>query len=306
MTTFFINVLFIVAAFFIFMITGGVFFIVRQQTISIIERFGKFNRVALPGLNIKIPFIETIRGHMSLRIQQLDVKAEIKTKDNVFIKAIVAVQYRVKEDKLFDAFYKLTDHEEQIKSFVFDVVRSEVPKMILDDVFEKKDSIAIAVKTELSETMQAFGYEIVKALVTDIDPDAKVKAAMNEINEQQRLQMAAQAKGEAEKILKVKHAEAEAESKKLQGEGIANQRKAIIEGLRQSVNEFQHSVAGVTAADTMNMVLITQYFDTLKDIGANNKSSTILLPHSPGALKDIATQLQESIITANVASKSAE
>lgn len=276
------------------------FFTVSQQSVDVIERFGKYNRCAHAGLNFKIPFIERIAGVISLRIYPLDVTLDTKTQDNVIVKIQVSVQYRIKEDRVYDAFYKLENAREQITAYVLDLVRAEVPTMSLDAVFEKKDSIANAVKNELTGTMQEFGYEIVKALVTNIDPDEKVKHAMNEINEQQRLQVAAQAKGEAEKILKVKQAEAEAESKRLQGEGIANQRKAIICGLQQSVGEFQKAIPGVTAADTMNLALITQYFDTLKEIGANSKSTTILLPHSPGGLKDIAAQLQESIITGNL------
>jgi regulator of protease activity HflC (stomatin/prohibitin superfamily) len=276
------------------------FFTVNQQSVDVIERFGKYTRCAHAGLNFKIPFIERIAGVISLRIYPLDVTLDTKTQDNVIVKIQVSVQYRIKEDRVYDAFYKLENAREQITAYVLDLVRAEVPTMSLDAVFEKKDSIANAVKNELTGTMQEFGYEIVKALVTNIDPDEKVKHAMNEINEQQRLQVAAQAKGEAEKILKVKQAEAEAESKRLQGEGIANQRKAIICGLQQSVGEFQKAIPGVTAGDTMNLALITQYFDTLKEIGANSKSTTILLPHSPGGLKDIAAQLQESIITGNL------
>lgn len=276
------------------------FFTVNQQSVDVIERFGKYTRCAHAGLNFKIPFIERIAGVISLRIYPLDVTLDTKTQDNVIVKIQVSVQYRIKEDRVYDAFYKLENAREQITAYVLDLVRAEVPTMSLDAVFEKKDSIANAVKNELTGTMQEFGYEIVKALVTNIDPDEKVKHAMNEINEQQRLQVAAQAKGEAEKILKVKQAEAEAESKRLQGEGIANQRKAIICGLQQSVGEFQKAIPGVTAADTMNLALITQYFDTLKEIGANSKSTTILLPHSPGGLKDIAAQLQKSIITGNL------
>ncbi|KAF5292205.1 hypothetical protein FQR65_LT11303 [Abscondita terminalis] len=276
------------------------FFTVSQQSVDVIERFGKYTRCAHAGLNFKIPFVERIAGAISLRIYPLDVTLDTKTQDNVIVKIQVSVQYRIKEDRVYDAFYKLENAREQITAYVLDLVRAEVPTMSLDAVFEKKDSIANAVKNELTGTMQEFGYEIVKALVTNIDPDEKVKHAMNEINEQQRLQVAAQAKGEAEKILKVKQAEAEAESKRLQGEGIANQRKAIICGLQQSVGEFQKAIPGVTAADTMNLALITQYFDTLKEIGANSKSTTILLPHSSGGLKDIAAQLQESIITGNL------
>lgn len=278
------------------------FFTVDQQTVAIIERFGKFARTATAGLNMKIPFIEMISGRLSLRIQQLDVLIETKTKDNVFVKITVSVQFHVVAEKIFDAFYKLTDPRRQIESFVFDVIRAEVPKMTLDDVFEKKDNVAIAVKTELEGLMSDFGYDILKALVTNLDPDDKVKAAMNEINEQQRLRMAAQEKGEAEKILRVKNAEAEAESMKLQGMGVAAQRKAIIDGLKQSIQEFQEGISGVSAADVMGLVMMAQYYDTLKEIGAKDKSSVILLPHSPGGLKDIASQLREGIITGNLAS----
>lgn len=278
------------------------FFIVEQQSVAIVERLGKYSRIAHAGLNIKIPFIESLRGRMSLRIQQLDVEVETKTKDNVFVKTQVSVQYRVKDGNVYDAFYKLNDDTGQIKSYVFDVIRAQVPKMLLDNVFEEKESIADAVKAELTDTMQEFGYEIVKALVTDIQPDDKVKAAMNEIVEQQRLRLAASEKGEAEKILQVKRAEAEAESMKLQGEGVANQRKAIIEGLRESVDQFQKSIPGASSQEVLSLVLVTQYFDTLKEIGANNKSNTILLQHSPSGLKDIFSQLQEGIITGNLAS----
>jgi regulator of protease activity HflC (stomatin/prohibitin superfamily) len=292
---------------FALMVFFGLFFTVSQQTIAIVERLGKYNRSATPGLNIKIPFIETVKGLLSLRIQQLDVLLETKTKDNVFVRVTVSVQYQVKFDKIFDAFYKLTDPRKQIESFVFDVIRAEMPKMILDDAFEKKDNIATAVKNELSELMAGFGYDIIKALVTNIDPDEKVKSAMNEINEQQRLRMAAQEKGEAEKILRVKNAEAEAQSMQLQGQGVANQRKAIIDGLKQSIQEFQQDISGVSAGDVMGLVMMTQYYDTLKEIGAHSKTNTILLPHSPGGLNDIAAQLREGIITGNlVASKNSE
>ncbi|KTD59341.1 protease subunit HflK [Legionella santicrucis] len=278
-------------------------YIVNQQEAVLIERLGKFNRVAHAGLNFKIPFFEWIAGKVSLRVQQLNVKIDTKTKDNVIVQIQVSVQYRIKSDAIYEAFYKLENPAQQITAYVLDLVRSETPSMILDDVFEKKDSIANAVGKELTQTMQEFGFEIVKALVTNIELEEKVKNAMNEINEQQRLQVAAQAKGEAEKILMVKRAEAEAESKKLQGEGTANQRKAIVDGLCQSVDDFQKTVSDITAADIMNLVLMTQYFDTLREIGANDKSSTILLPHSPSGFKDIAAQMQEGIITGNLVSK---
>src|SRR4051812_36128635 len=246
----------------IFMMFGPLF-TVNQQTAVIIQRFGKFARVAQPGLNFRIPLIEVIAGRINLRLQQLDVKVETKTEDNVFVHVTVAVQYHVVAAKVYEAFYRLTDADTQITAYVFDVVRARVPRVKLDELFEKKDEIADAVKNELAHVMEEFGYGIVKALVTDIDPDHKVKEAMNEINAAQRLRVAATEKGEAERILKVKAAETEAQSKALQGKGIADQRKAIVEGLRESVDTFQRSVPGATAQDVMNLVLMTQYFDKL-------------------------------------------
>lgn len=275
------------------------FFIVTQQTAAVVQRLGKFLYVAQPGLNFKVPLIDSVAGRVNLRVQQLNVKVETKTEDNVFVHVIVAVQYLVLPEKVYDAFYRLTDADTQIRAFVFDVVRARVPRIKLDDVFEKKDEIADVVKSELSHVMDDFGYGIVKALVTDIDPDAKVKEAMNEINAAQRMRVAATEKGEAERILKVKAAEAEAQSKALQGKGIADQRRAIVDGLRESVDDFQKAVPGATPQDVMNLVLMTQYFDTLKEVGQASRTNTILLPHSPGALTDIATQMRNAMIVAD-------
>lgn len=296
-------ILLIALALIILAVLFNVFFLVGQQSVGLIERFGKFIRVVRPGLNTKIPFIDRLAGYVSLRVRQLDIPVETKTADNVFVKVVVSVQYCALEDKVYEAFYKLQNPEQQIRSFIFDVVRAQVPKIKLDDVFEKKDEIAIAVENELSGMMSSFGFSIVKALITDIDPDAKVKAAMNEINEAQRLRVAANERGEAEKILKVKQAEAEAQSKALQGKGIADQRSAIINGLRESVGEFQKSITGVSASDVMSLVLMTQYFDTLKEIGATGKSNTILIPHSPAHMTELAEQLRNAIITGNAASQ---
>jgi regulator of protease activity HflC (stomatin/prohibitin superfamily) len=234
------------------------FFTVDTQTAAIVQRFGRFVRVAGPGLNFKTPWIEGVVARLDLRVQQHDVQVETKTKDNVFVKIPVAVQYHVLPDKIYEAFYRLSLPEQQIESYVFNVVLGHVPKMNLDEAFEQQSAIAIAVKQELDEVMAGFGYGIVKALVTDIVPDDKVKLAMNDINAAQREQVAANARGEAEKILKVKQAEAEAASKALQGKGIADQRKAIIDGLRESVELFQRGVEGATAKDVMAMVLMTQ------------------------------------------------
>ncbi|HWO17365.1 MAG TPA: SPFH domain-containing protein [Kofleriaceae bacterium] len=274
-------------------------FTVEQRTVAVVQRFGKYVREAGPGIQMKVPFIDHIAGRVNLRVQQLDVGVETKTEDNVFVKMIVAVQYFVLPDRVYDAFYKLDDASRQIRSYVFDVVRAQVPKIKLDDVFEKKDDIAEAVKVELSHVMEGFGYGILKALVTDIEPDARVKEAMNEINAAQRMRVAANEKGEAERILKVKLAEGDAQSKALQGKGIADQRQAIVAGLRDSVDEFQRSVPGTTAKDVMNLVLMTQYFDMLKEIGASSRSNAILIPHSPGNLSALTDQIRNAMIEAD-------
>lgn len=281
------------------------FFIVREQTAAIVETLGKYNRIASSGLHLKMPW-ERVAGRLSLRIQELQVNVETKTKDDVFVRLLIAVQYFVIPEKVREAFYKLSNPVMQIESYVFDEVRSAVPGMTLDDVFQNKDFIANAVKEGLQETMEQYGYGIARALVNDIDPDRKVKTAMNEINAAQRLRKAAEERGEAEKILRVKQAQGEAESKKLQGVGIADQRKAIVDGLRESVQEFQSGVPGVTSADVMQLVLMTQYFDMLKDIGATSRANTILLPHSPGSLGDLSHQLKEAIMVGNLATKPQE
>ncbi|MCA9380059.1 SPFH domain-containing protein [Candidatus Dojkabacteria bacterium] len=291
---------FVVVPVILFFLLISAVFTVEQQTVAIIERFGKFVRMAKPGLNFRIPFIDRIAGRVTLRIQQLDVKAETKTKDNVFVTVIVSVQYFILPEKVYEAFYKLNNPGQQINSYVFDTIRARVPKITLDELFEKKEEIAMAVKEELNETMIDFGFEILNSLVTDIEPDQKVKDAMNEINAAQRLRVAASEKGEAEKIIKVKAAEADAESKALQGKGIADQRKAIIEGLTDSVDGFQKSIPGSSPQDVMNLVLMTQYFDTLKEIGADSKTNTLLIPHGPGGMHDLAGQLREAMITSNV------
>ncbi len=279
----------------------GTFFTVDQQSVAIIERFGRFVRTAGPGLNVKIPLIENVEKRVSLRVQQLILEVETKTKDNVFVKLFVAVQFRVVAGKESESYYKLQNHVEQIKSYVLDVVRAKVPKMDLDEVFERKDDVGSAVKAELDESMKIYGYEIPNALVTDVDPAESVKAAMNDIQTQQRLQVAAAAKGEANKILVVKNAEAEAESKRLQGEGIAKQRRAIVDGLRDSIEAFRDKVDGTTAQDVLNLVLLTQYFDTMKEIGISAGSKVILVPHSPAGMSDLVSQLRTAVATANEA-----
>jgi len=263
---------------------------VRTYTAAVVERFGKFNRIVRPGLHVLIPYAERVY-FVDLQVKQAEFAVETKTHDNVFVQIPVSVQYQVLDDKIFDAFYKLSSPQKQIESFVFNSILGHVPKLSLDETFEQQSGISIAVKTELDTTMSNFGYNILNALVTDIVPDAKVKDAMNDINAAQRAQVAAQARGEADKILKVKQAEAEAESKALQGKGIAAERQAIIDGLRASIENFRESVPGSTAEDVMALVLLTQYFDTLRDIGTKGGSSTIFLPNNPGAANDFQTQI---------------
>jgi regulator of protease activity HflC (stomatin/prohibitin superfamily) len=261
----------------------GSFFTVNTAQVAIITRFGKFLRVAEPGLNWKMPYFDTVSGIVSLRVNQITLTMETKTKDNVFVTIPISVQNRVRPEKVFDAFYKLSDPTAQIQSYVEQVILGHVPGMTLDEVFASQSSIA---------------YEIVNVLVTDIVPDAKVKSAMNDINAAQREQVAANARGEAEKILVVKKAEAEAESKALQGQGIANQRKAIIEGLQISIEQFQKVVDGTSAKEVMQLVLVTQYFDTLKSIGECDRTNTLFLAHSPAAVKEVSDQILESMLIA--------
>jgi len=274
------------------------YFTVRTSEMAIVERFGKFARTGGPGLNFKIPLIERVAGKATLRVTQINLVMETKTSDNVFVTIPISVQNRIRPDNVFDAFYKLANPAEQIKSYVEQVILGHVPSMTLDQVFASQSSIALAVKKELDVDMSAFGYEIVNVLVTDIVPDAKVKSAMNDINAAQREQVAATARGEAEKILVVKKAEAEAESKALQGQGIANQRKAIIEGLQTSIESFQKVVGTTSAAEVMQLVLVTQYFDTLKAIGEGDHTNTLFLSHSPSTVGDVSKQITEAMLVA--------
>jgi regulator of protease activity HflC (stomatin/prohibitin superfamily) len=276
----------------------GSFFTVNTAQVAVITRFGKFLRVADPGLNWKVPYFDSVAGVVSLRVNQITLTMETKTKDNVFVTIPISVQNRVRPEKVYDAYYKLSDPVAQIKSYVEQVILGHVPGMTLDEVFASQSSIAAAVKQELDADMATFGYEIVNVLVTDIVPDAKVKSAMNDINAAQREQVAANARGEAEKILVVKKAEAEAESKALQGQGIANQRKAIIEGLQVSIEQFQKVVDGTSSKEVMQLVLVTQYFDTLKSIGESDKTNTLFLAHTPGAVKDVSEQILQSMLVA--------
>ena len=273
------------------------FFMVKQQTAAIIERFGKFQSIRHSGLQMKIPLIDRIAGRLSLKIQQLDVIVETKTLDDVFVKLKVSVQYKVIRNKVYDAFYMLDYPHDQITSYVFDVVRAEVPKMKLDDVFVKKDDIAIAVKSELNDAMMEYGYDIIKTLVTDIDPDLQVKAAMNRINASEREKIAAQFEGDAQRILIVERAKAEAESKRLQGQGIADQRREIARGLEESVEVLNK--VGINSQEASALIVVTQHYDTLQAIGQETNSNLILLPNSPQAGSNMLNDMVASFTASN-------
>ncbi len=273
------------------------FFVVKQQTAAIVERFGKFVGVRQSGLQLKIPLIDSVAGRLSLRIQQLDVVVETKTKDDVFVKLKVSVQFKVIKEKVYDAFYKLDNPGDQITSFIFDVVRAEVPKLILDDVFLKKDDVAIAVKSELQEAMTEYGFQIIKTLVTDIDPDAQVKESMNRINASEREKVAAQFEGEAQKILIVEKAKAEAESKRLQGQGIADQRREIARGLEDSVKVLNG--VDINSQEASALIVVTQHYDTLQSVGAEANSNLILMPNAPQAGSEMLNNMVASFTASN-------
>lgn len=272
-------------------------FIVKQQTAAIIERFGRYQSIRNSGIQFKIPIIDRIAGRINLKIQQLDVIVETKTKDDVFVRLKISVQYQVIKNKVYDAFYKLESPHDQITSYVFDVVRAEVPKMKLDDVFERKDNIAIAVKRELNEAMIDYGYDIIKTLVTDIDPDIQVKAAMNRINAAEREKVAAEYEAEAERIKIVAKARAEAESKRLQGQGIADQRREIARGLEESVDVLNN--VGINSQEASALIVVTQHYDTLQSIGEETNTNLILLPNSPQAGSNMLNDMIASFVASN-------
>ena len=280
-----------------FLVSLAAFFTVKQQTAAIIERFGKFQSIRQSGLHLKIPLVDRISGRLSLKIQQLDVLIETKTLDDVFVRLKVSVQFKVIKTKVYDAFYKLDYPHDQITSYVFDVVRAEVPKMKLDDVFVKKDGIAIAVKSELNQAMMDYGYDIIKTLVTDIDPDAQVKEAMNRINASEREKIAAQFEGDAARILIVEKAKAEAESKRLQGQGIADQRREIARGLEESVEVLNK--VGINSQEASALIVVTQHYDTLQSIGQETNSNLILLPNSPQAGSNMLNDMVASFTASN-------
>ena len=283
----------------------GALYMVKQKHAVIIERLGKFNKVSKAGLHFKIPLIDSIAGNVNLRVRELPVEVETKTKDDVFVRIVVSVQFFVIDELngVKDSFYELNNPEQQIQSYVFDSIRSEVPMMELDDVFAEKEKIALAVKTELSDTMRQFGFDFIKALVTDIDPDAKVKHSMNEINAAKRMKEAAKEEAEAAKIRVVAAAEADAESKRLAGEGIALQRIAIANGLKESVAEVKLAMEDhVTSQDVMNMLFMTQHYETVTKLSENN-TSTIFMPYSPDNVGDLQMQIQSSLLAVDAMKK---
>ncbi|WP_419870575.1 SPFH domain-containing protein [Chryseobacterium sp. CT-SW4] len=280
------------------------FFVVKQETAAIIERFGKFQGVKHSGLHLKLPVIDQIAKRLNLRIQQLDVMIDTKTLDNVFIKMKISVQYQVIRSQVGDAYYRLENPENQITSFVFDVVRAEVPKLKLDDVFVRKDDIAVAVKGELQDAMNSYGYDIIKALVTDIDPDEQVKHAMNRINAAEREKTAAEYESEAQRIRIVAVAKAEAESKKLQGQGIADQRREIAKGLEESVRMLSN--VEINSIEASSLIVVTQHYDTLQAIGASNRSNLVLLPNSPTAASSMLNDLVVAMTTANTVNETTQ
>ena len=291
------NILPFLLFFFLFLIVLSGLFTVKQQSVAVIERFGRFVGIRNSGLRIKIPIIDRVVGRLNLRIMQLDVLVETKTKDDVFVKLKVSVQYRVVKGKEADAFYKLDFPQDQITSYVFDVVRAVVPKMRLDYVFERKDDIAVAVKSELNDAMVNYGYDIIKALVTDIDPDQEVKTAMNRINAAERKKVAAQYEGDAERILIVEKAKAEAESKRLQGQGIADQRREIAKGLEESVEVLNK--VGINSQEASALIVVTQHYDTLQAVGSETNTNLILLPNSPQAGSDMLNNMVASFTASN-------
>ncbi len=282
---------------FFLIIVGSGMFTVQQQTHAVVERFGRFRKISPPGLNFKWPLIETIAGRVTHRVQELEIKVESKTKDDVFVDILIAVQYYVSDapDAVRSAFYRLTNPRQQISSYVFDTVRALVPDMAVDHVFAEKDKIAQAVKDRLQVTVQQFGFTILQSLVNDIQPDSKVKDAMNQVNASARLKEAAKNEAEAQKIRVIAQAEAEARAKELQGVGIARQRLAIANGLKESVATCAE--AGISPEEATKMVLLTQHYDTLTAVGTHSKSVVMMVPYSPQGMTQVAEQITAALLT---------
>ena len=274
-------------------------YVVRQQSVAIVERFGRYQKIATSGIHMRLPFgIDKIAARIQLRLLQSEIVVETKTKDNVFVMMNVATQYRVNEQNVTDAYYKLMRPEAQIKSYIEDALRSSVPKLTLDELFEKKDEIALEVQHQVAEEMTTYGYIIVKTLITTVEPDAEVKQSMNEINAAQRKRVAAQELAEADKIKIVTAAEAEAEKDRLHGVGIAQQRKAIVDGLAESIAELKEANVGMSEEQIMSILLTNQYLDTLNTFAAKG-NQTLFLPNNPNGVDDIRTQILSALKTDN-------
>nr|WP_245806486.1 SPFH domain-containing protein [Francisella halioticida] len=292
MYIFWLTLLLLVVAVIVIVLMACSISLVETQSVNIIERFGKFVRIQKAGLNFRIPFIERVAGKVSLRVQQLDIIAETKTRDNVFVHIKVSVQFLVEESRAVDAFYKLTNARDQMESYVFDVIRSSLPRMSLDESFENKDAIALDIKKELSEEMSTYGYTIIKSLVVDINPEENVKRSMNEINAAQRQLEATKAKAEAEKLIKIKEAEGQKESMKLLGEGIAEQRKAIARGLRVSLEDVKEGAGDDISSEYISsLVMMYQYLDTLENMTKSSKSNVIFTPNSPKGFNNLTSEM---------------
>ncbi len=271
------------------------FFMVQQCTAGVIERFGRFHRVAEAGIRLKFPFVDRVITRVNLRIQQIDVEIEAKTEDHGFIRVVVAVEYFVHPQQVYQSFYKLDDIDRQLKAFTFDAVRTQIPKLRMDDVFARKDDLSLMVRAELSQVLAEFGYGILKVLVIDIVPDSRIKASMNEVHAAQNARLAAVEEGEADRLRRVMSAEGDAQSKALEGRGRADQRHALVCGMRDSIVELQRSIPGFTSEDVMHLLLMSQYFDVLREIGASSGSRTVLIPHSPGYVSTVAEQMRTAM-----------
>ncbi len=271
-------------------------YVVKQQSVAIIERFGRYQKISDSGIHMRAPFgIDKIAARVQLRVLQSEIVVETKTQDNVFVTMNVATQYRVNESNVKDAYYKLMRPESQIKSYIEDALRSSVPKLTLDELFEKKDEIALEVQKQVAEEMSTYGYIIVKTLITKVEPDAEVKQSMNEINAAQRKRVAAQELAEADKIKIVTAAEAEAEKDRLHGVGIAEQRKAIVDGLADSIKELKGANVDLTEEQIMSILLTNQYLDTLNNFADKEGNNTIFLPANPDGVENIRTQILSAL-----------
>ena len=290
--------LFLLISFLILMgILISMLYVVRQQSVAIVERFGRYQKIATSGIHMRLPFgIDKIAARIQLRLLQSEIVVETKTKDNVFVMMNVATQYRVNEQNVTDAYYKLMRPEAQIKSYIEDALRSSVPKLTLDELFEKKDEIALEVQHQVAEEMTTYGYIIVKTLITKVEPDAEVKQSMNEINAAQRKRVAAQELAEADKIKIVTADEAEAEKDRLHGVGIAQQRKAIVDGLAESIAELKEANVGMSEEQIMSILLTNQYLDTLNTFAVKG-NQTLFLPNNPNGVDDIRTQILSALKT---------